>query len=101
MPVRAAGGYRGQVGLQGAEERRFEVIAWMADRRMVLYVPAIEAATSVRNMTEADDAARGLIADLTGIEPLAIHCDIRVGRAGGVSGAGGVGGGGGPVGYAD
>lgn len=101
MPAGRRDGYRGEVGLQGAEERRFEVVAWMADRRMVLYVPAIEAATSVRDMADADEAARGLIADLTGIEPVSIHCDIRVGRAGGVSGAGGVGGGGGPVGYAD
>ncbi|MGD9987051.1 hypothetical protein [Pseudonocardia sp.] len=86
------------MGPQGGEERRFEVVAWMADRRMVLYVPAIEAATSVRDMTDADEAARGLIADLTGLEPVAIRCDIRVGRAGGM---GGVGGGGGPAGYAD
>lgn len=66
----------------------------MADRRMVLYVPAIEAATSVRDMAEADDAARDLIADLTGLESVSIRCDIRVGRVGGL-------GGGGPVGYAD
>ncbi|WP_141566501.1 hypothetical protein [Pseudonocardia sp. N23] len=89
------------MGLPSAEERRFEVVAWMADRRMVLYVPDLEAATSVRDMAEADEAARGLIADLTGIDPVAIRCDIRVGRAG-AGGAGGVGGvGGGPAGYAD
>ncbi|AEA25790.1 hypothetical protein GCM10023403_35240 [Pseudonocardia benzenivorans] len=96
LPVEARAGYRGGVSAPEAEERRFEVVAWMADRRMVLYVPAIEAATSVRDMTEADDAARGLIADLTGLEPVTIRCDIRVGRAGGLGHMGG-----GPVGYAD
>ena len=46
---------------------RFEVVTWPSERRLVLYVPAIEAATSVATMTEADDAARSLIADLTGL----------------------------------
>lgn len=93
LTVAPPGDYRDLMTRSGPEERRFEVVAWMADRRMVLYVPAIEAATSVRDMTEADDAARSLIADLTGLDPPTIRCDIRVGRTGGVGGLGGFGGG--------
>jgi hypothetical protein len=61
----------------------FEVMAWLAERRMVLYVPAIEAATTVGAMPEAEDAARALIAELTGLDPATIRCDIRLGRASG------------------
>ncbi|WP_232663529.1 hypothetical protein [Pseudonocardia sp. TRM90224] len=68
------------------QARTFEVLAWLAERRLVLYVPEIEAATSVLAMPEADDAARSLIAELTGIEPGRIRCDIRLGRAPGVLG---------------
>jgi hypothetical protein len=35
--------------------RRFEVVAWASERRLVLYVPAIEAATSVLDLRGADD----------------------------------------------
>jgi hypothetical protein len=47
----------------------------------VLYVPEIEAATTVSGMPEADAAARALIAELTGLEEALITCEIRVGRA--------------------
>lgn len=68
-------------------ERRFEVLAWLSERRLVLYVPEIEAATTVSAMPEADAAARSLIADLTGLEASEISCDIRLGRtSGGTSG---------------
>jgi hypothetical protein len=73
------GGYRGRVA--AADARTFQVVAWLADRRLVLYVPEIEAATSVAGMPEADDAARALIAELTGLDGDTIRCDIRVGRA--------------------
>lgn len=63
--------------------RRFEVQAWISDRRMVLYVPEIEAATVARDIEGADAAARDLIAELTGIEPASIVCDIRLGPPGG------------------
>lgn len=59
------------------------MVAWMSERRMVLYVPEIEAATSVRDMADADDAARELIAELTGLDAATINCDIRLGRPGG------------------
>lgn len=65
------------------DPRRFEVQAWMSDRRMVLYVPEIEAATSARDLGGADEAARELIAELTGLEPAAIACDIRIRPPGG------------------
>jgi hypothetical protein len=45
-------------------------------------VPEIEAATTVLAMTDADDAARSLIADLTGLDARSIRCDIRLGRRG-------------------
>jgi len=72
--------------------RAFEVVAWVSERRLVLYVPEIEAATSVPawstggvpldpSTPEADDAARSLIADLTGLDPDRISCEIRLGRA--------------------
>jgi hypothetical protein len=61
--------------------RTFQVIAWLADRRLVLYVPEIEAATSVAGMPEADAAARSLIAELTGLTADGVRCEIRVGRA--------------------
>lgn len=72
--------------------RAFEVVAWVSERRLVLYVPEIEAATSVPAWSaggvpldpgtpEADAAARSLIADLTGLDPNRISCEIRLGRA--------------------
>jgi hypothetical protein len=64
-----------------ADVRTFQVVAWLADRRLVLYVPEIEAATSVAGMPEADAAARSLIAELTGLTADDVRCDIRVGRA--------------------
>lgn len=64
----------------------FEVIAWPAERRLVLYVPAIEAATSVATMAEAQDAVRSLIADLTGLPDAAISCDIQLRRSPGMLG---------------
>jgi hypothetical protein len=76
-------------------ERTFEVVAWLSERRLVLYVPEIEAATSVAARivggapfdvasAEADAAARSLIADLTGLDEDRIRCDIRLrpGRGG-------------------
>ena len=80
--------------MRGAE-RTFEVIAWLAERRLVLYVPEIEAATSVIARivggahfdvasVEADAAARSLISELTGLDESLIRCDIRLrpGRGG-------------------
>lgn len=65
--------------------RTFEVVAWLAERRLVLYVPEIEAATSVPAMADADDeahaAAQSLIADLTGLDAAQIRCEITLGRA--------------------
>lgn len=63
--------------------RRFEVQAWMSDRRLVLYVPEIEAATTSRDLSEAEAAARDLIAELTGLEPTSIDCDVRIRPPGG------------------
>jgi hypothetical protein len=69
-------------------ERTFEVVAWLSERHLVLYVPEIEAATTASAMPEAEDAARSLIADLTGLDAGAIRCEIRMGRArGGLGGA--------------
>lgn len=68
--------------MTGVPPRRFEVVLWPADRRLTLYVPEIEAATTVTALAEADDAARSLIADLTGLDTEQIECDIRYGRAG-------------------
>ena len=62
------------------EQRRFRVLAWPSDRRIVLYVPDIEASTVVDDLRQADAAARSLIADLTGIAAGAISCDVSVGR---------------------
>lgn len=72
-------------------ERTFEVVAWLSERRLVLYVPAIEAATSVTARivggarfdaaaAGAEEAARSLIAELTGIDATLIRCDIRLRR---------------------
>lgn len=63
-----------------AEPRTFGVQAWLSDRRVVLYVPEIEAATTVATMAAADAAARSLIADLTGLDGAAIRCEITLGR---------------------
>ena len=75
--------------------RTFEVVAWLSERRLVLYVPEIEAATSVvvriiggapfdAASAEAEAAARSLISDLTGLDAARIRCDIRLrpGRGG-------------------
>jgi len=62
------------------QERTFRVLAWVSERRFVLYVPEIEAATTVQAMPDADAAARSLIADLTGLPEAAIRCDIELGR---------------------
>lgn len=67
-------------------ERTFEVLAWLSERHVVLYVPEIEAATTAPAMPEAEDAARSLIVDLTGLDPAAVRCEIRVGRARGLGG---------------
>ena len=68
-------------------ERTFEVVAWLSERHLVLYVPEIEAATTASGMPEAEEAARSLIADLTGLDPASVRCDIRLGRArGGIGG---------------
>ncbi|OLL72634.1 hypothetical protein Ae168Ps1_1012 [Pseudonocardia sp. Ae168_Ps1] len=58
----------------------FEVVAWRADRRLTLYVPGIEASTTVDDPRAAEDAVRDLIADLTSVDPGEITCDIRLGR---------------------
>ena len=63
------------------------VIALIAERRLVLYVPEIEAATSVLAMEEADGAASDLISDLTGLPVGSFRCEIRVGRPDGQAGA--------------
>jgi hypothetical protein len=88
------GAVDGRGALRGAE-RTFEVVAWLSERRLVLYVPEIEAATSVVARivggtpfdvasAEAEAAARSLIADLTGLDETRIRCDIRLrpGRGG-------------------
>lgn len=68
-------------------ERTFEVVAWLSERHLVLYVPEIEAATTAPAMPDAEDAARSLIVDLTGLDPEKVRCDIRLGRArGGLGG---------------
>jgi hypothetical protein len=72
-------GYRDGVDA-GSQVRTFEVLAWPSDRRIVLYVPEIEAATTVLTMVGAEDAARSLIADLTGLAPEEIGCRIGAGR---------------------
>lgn len=60
--------------------RRFLVDAWPSDRSLVLYVPEIEAATSVRTLGAAEEAARDLIADLTGLDPATFECEVRLSR---------------------
>lgn len=69
-------GYRGVV----TGHHHFEVVAWRADRRLTLYVPGIEASTTVDDPRTAEDAVRDLIADLTGVDRGEITCDIRLGR---------------------
>ena len=63
------------------DTRTFDVVAWPAERRLVLYVPEIEAATTVAAMPDAEAAARDLISDLTGLDAAAIRCSITLGRA--------------------
>jgi hypothetical protein len=70
----------------GGGDRTFEVLTWLSERGMVLYVPEIEASTTVPAMPDADAAVRSLIADLTGLDPSTIRCDIRPGRPRGFSG---------------
>jgi hypothetical protein len=60
--------------------RRFAVDAWPSDRSLVLYVPEIEAATAVRDLRDAEAAARDLIALLTGLAPDGIECEVRLSR---------------------
>lgn len=60
------------------EQRRFRVLARPSDRRIVLYVPEIEASTTVVDLRQAEDAARSLIADLTGLDTGSISCDVVV-----------------------
>lgn len=62
------------------ERHHFDVVAWRADRRLTLYVPGIEASTTVDDPRGAEDAVRELIADLTGVPADEITCDIRLGR---------------------
>lgn len=61
-------------------DRTFRVLAWVSERRFVLYVPEIEAATTVLLMADAPAAVSSLIADLTGLAPDGFHCDIELGR---------------------
>ncbi len=68
------------MGAQPSDGRTFQVLAWVSERRFVLYVPEIEAATSVVVMSDAEDAARSLIAELTGLDERRILCEIELGR---------------------
>ena len=63
------------------EQRRFRVLAWPSDRRIVLYVPDIEASTVVVDLRHAGEAARALIADLTGLDAATIACEVSFGRS--------------------
>ena len=47
----------------------------------MLYVPDIEASTVVSDLRHAEDAARSLIADLTGLDASAVGCEISFGRS--------------------
>lgn len=69
-----------------ADSQTFQVMAWPTDGHLVLYVPEIEAATTVMALRDADAAARLLIADLTGLDVSTIRCEIRLGRAPGARG---------------
>ncbi|MFP5021491.1 hypothetical protein [Pseudonocardia phyllosphaerae] len=60
--------------------QHYEVVAWRADRRLTLYVPCLEASTTVDDPRGAEEAVLGLIADLTGDDRERITCDIRLGR---------------------
>lgn len=62
------------------DERVFQVLAWPSDRRIVLYVPEIEATTTVSGLSDADDAVCSLITDLTGLAAGAFRCEITLGR---------------------
>lgn len=64
-----------------SDDRVFRVLAWPSDRRIVLYVPDIEATTTVQGMPDAEDAVRSLIADLTGLDARAVRCEITMGRS--------------------
>ncbi len=63
-----------------SERRTFTVLAWPADRRVVLHVPEIEASTLVADLRGAEAAAASLIADLTGLDAAAVRCEIAFGR---------------------
>lgn len=69
------------MGRVTGEQRRFRVLAWPSDRRIILYVPDIEASTVVADLRHADEAARSLIADLTGLDASAIACEVSFGRS--------------------
>ncbi len=75
-------GWATVTGVTGAdsERRTFTVLAWPADRRVVLYVPEIEASTLVADLRGAEAAAASLIADLTGLDAAAVRCEIAFGR---------------------
>lgn len=60
------------------QPRVFDVVAWPADRRLVVYVPEIEASTTVRELSAAPAAAAELIADLTGLDPTTFSCEVRI-----------------------
>lgn len=60
--------------------RTFAVLAWPSDRRIVLYVPEIEASTLVHDLRGAEAAAAALIADLTGLDAAQVRCEIAFGR---------------------
>jgi hypothetical protein len=70
----------------GLGERTFQVLTWLSERGVVLYVPEIEASTTVSAMPDADAAVRSLIADLTGLDPATVRCEIRPGRPRGFGG---------------
>jgi hypothetical protein len=67
-------------GPPDGERRTFTVLAWPSDRRVVLYVPEIEASTQVPDLRDAQRAAASLIADLTGLDAAAVRCEIAFGR---------------------
>ncbi|CAA9446330.1 MAG: hypothetical protein AVDCRST_MAG66-4443 [uncultured Pseudonocardia sp.] len=67
-------------GPSDSERRTFSVLAWPSDRRVVLYVPEIEASTLVPDLRGAQAAATSLITDLTGLDAAAVRCEIAFGR---------------------
>jgi hypothetical protein len=57
-------------------ERTFQVVVWLSERGLVLYVPRCN----------TDSLASSLIADLTGLDAAAVRCEIRPRRAHGFGG---------------